>query len=253
MSNQLMTRREQTLCGLHAVQAALERRPGDVLRLFYAQRHERALADALRGLAAQRRVFRSVTDGELERLSGSRAHQGLVAVLVAPAVVHSDTRLLQDLAHTSGVTLVLDGVGNPHNLGALARTAAFLGARGLLLAEQGADSMASAAAWRTAEGGLESLPVWRSRNLVRDLEHFQAAGGLAVGLAMDGRQTLAQLAGRGRQAPGWMLVAGAEETGLRAEVRAACRQAVRVEGVGAVESLNVGVASGIALERLLNG
>ena len=162
-------RGEQTLCGWHAVQAALVHRPDAVLRLFFAERHQAVLGAVLHQLAAGRRIYRRVGDEELERLAGSRAHQGIVAILRAPVMAWSEAPWLQELARAPGVTLALDGVGNPHNLGALARTAAFLGARGLLLSEQGAEAIASTAAWRTAEGGLEVLPVRRSRDLAGDI------------------------------------------------------------------------------------
>lgn len=238
-----------TLCGRHAVLAALHHRGDRVERLYFAKAQHDAVRPFLRGLAQRRVPFRELPDDELDRVAHSRAHQGLVAVLPLPETPLTTAVLWQAWAKAPGPLLALDGVGNPHNLGAIARTAAFLGVRDLVLAEEGAASIRSTAAYRTAEGGLESLAVWRSSDLARDLGLLQAAGGLAVALAVGGTLDLATLRQRGPR--GLVLVAGAEEDGLRPAVAQACRAAVRIEGTDAVQSLNVGVAVGMALSWLV--
>ncbi len=243
-----MNRNDQILCGWHAVLAAVHARPQEVRRFYYEPARRLDLRPVLQELARQHIAYREVDGAELEKISHSHAHQGVVAVMALPPVPVLDEVTLRTWASQPGVTLVLDGVDNPHNLGALARTAAFLGARGLWLGELGAAAIRSAAAARTAEGGLEQVPVWRSPDLVRDLQQFQEHGGLAVALAVRGSVPLQTFRPKPGQA--LLLVAGAEEAGLRPEVERACRKKVRIDGTGAVESLNVGVAVGIALARL---
>ncbi len=245
----------QTLCGARAVLAALHHRPvGQLLRLFYAAEHapdaSSALRDHLRAAAKARVPYRQVSDAELERICGSRAHQGLVAVFRANPVQSVDVGQLRALAARTVDLVALDGVGNPHNLGALARTAAYLGATGVLVERGQAAAFSSAAAYRTAEGGLETLPVWQVGDLAGALAALQQAGAEVVALDVRDAQPLAVWRRPERGAVVW--VAGAEETGLRPQSRAACVRAVRIDGTDAVESLNVGTALAIALARSLN-
>lgn len=241
--------REQTLCGLRAVQAALQTRPEQVKRLFFSAAHARALAPVLANLASRRAVFRQLPDDELDRVAGTRAHQGLVAVLDAPEVPELTRESVVHAAQRPGVTLLLDGVGNPHNLGAIARTGAFLGVRALWLTAEGVETVRSSAACRTAEGGLEHLPVAACHDALAVVRAYVQAGGHALALAVRGDKTLADLAAL-RDQP-LLLVLGSEEAGLNPAVEAACSLRVRIAGTQAVESLNVSVAAGIALAALL--
>jgi TrmH RNA methyltransferase len=243
-----MTTREQTLCGLRAVQAALAQRPGDVRRLFYSADHAKSLQPILAELAKRRAIFRALPAEELDRVAGTRAHQGLVAVLDAPDVALLSREDVVSTARQPGITLLLDGVGNPHNVGAIARTAAFLGVHGLWLTAEGASTVRSAAACRTAEGGLEHLAVSACHDARAVVQAYVAAGGHALALAVRGEKTLAELgAYRGKAV---LLVLGSEEEGLDPAVEAACSVRARIVGTDAVESLNVSVAAGIALAAL---
>ncbi len=241
--------REQTVCGLRAVQAALQKRPDRVRRLFFSAEHSRSLQPILQELAKRRAIFRELPAAELDRVAGSRAHQGLVAVLDAPEVPVLAREAVEHAARQPGVTLLLDGVGNPHNVGAIARTAAFLGVQALWLTAEGAETVRSAAACRTAEGGLEYLPVAACHNALAVVRAYVQAGGHALALAVRGEKSLAEL-GQYRGKP-VLLVLGSEETGLDPAVEAACSLRLRIAGTDAVESLNVSVAAGIALAALV--
>lgn len=238
----------QILCGYHAVHAALRQRPAQVLRLLFADAHAPELAPVLRELARRKAIYRLLPDEELSRVAGTRAHQGLVAVVHPRQLPGLDRAALAKLAAEPGVIVALDGVTNPHNVGAIARTAAFLGARALVLTSAAAKVTLSTAANRTAEGALEVLPVLHCGEIAKMLAEFAAAGGATVGLALDGAQSLQHWPAPQR---GVCLVAGAEEAGLQPAVRAACQVALRIDGNAAVQSLNVGVAVGIALHHLL--
>jgi len=246
-------RETQTLCGARAVLAALRHRPDDLERLFFAAdcapEHSEILRSHLRRAAARRVPYRQAGSDELERICGSRAHQGLVAVFRAPRVHLAGPTQLRSFAAQDKVWVALDCVGNPHNLGAIARTAAFLGAAGLLVERGQASAHASAAAYRTAEGALESLPVWQVGSLAQAMGLLRVAGAEVIALDVRDAGLLSAWVRPARGAV--VLVAGAEETGIRPQVRDACTRAVRIEGTDAVESLNVGVALAIALARSL--
>ncbi len=241
--------REQTICGLRAVQAALRQRPDRVRRLFYSAEHSQSLQPVLAQMAKRRGIFRVLPPEELDRVAGSRAHQGLVAVLDAPEVSVVTREIVAQTARVPGLTLLLDGVGNPHNVGAIARTAAFLGVRAMWLTADGAACVRSSAACRTAEGGLEYLPVAACHDALAVVQAYVHAGGQALALSVRGDKTLADLAQfRGQPV---LLVLGSEEAGLDPAVEAACTLRLRIAGTGAVESLNVSVAAGIALATLV--
>lgn len=244
-----MAMRQQVVCGWHAVLAALEQRPRQLRRLYLHKERSADLAEMLRQLAKARVPYHIVAAEDLERLCASRAHQGVAAVFDPPVLSRLRVDAVGPLARRPAVWLALDGVGNPHNLGAIARTAAFLGVHGLWLDASDAAPIASTAALRTAEGALEHLRVELVDDLPAALGAFGLAGGTTAALCLD--QAISWNQWQPRREQGVVVVAGAEETGVRPAVRAACQTAVRIDGTSAVESLNVGVAVGIVLARLL--
>jgi len=143
----------------------------------------------------------------------------------------------------------MDGIGNPHNLGAIARSAAYFGVTAMVIGEGAGNAMPSDAALRTAEGGLEHLALFRTRDLPRALgalmPHYRT-----VATTLDpAAPTLAELP---RDRP-VALVLGGEERGISAPVLAACRRQVRIAGSGRVQSLNVAQAAAVFLHALAAG
>jgi RNA methyltransferase, TrmH family len=142
--------------------------------------------------------------------------------------------------------LILDGIGNPHNLGAIARSAAFFGLKRLALSDHLAQALPSDAAYRIAEGGLEHLALYRAAGLPA-LLHRLARDFRIIGTAAQGGTPLAALAASPRPAA---LVLGNEETGLARATLDACAEIVTIPAGGAVQSLNVSVSAGILLFAL---
>lgn len=231
-----------TICGRPAVAALFARRPADAMRLFYLAEHRHAAGPWCATLAAARKPYRLVTADELEKVAGT-PHHGGVAVIARPRF----PRLL-DAAHPPAgrVLLVLDGVGNPHNLGAIARSAAFFGVEAMLLAERDGAAMPSDAAYRTAEGGLEHLEVLKTPALPAALVALHPAF-LPVSASLSPHATpLAELP---RDRP-IALVLGNEETGVSQQALSACRRHVVIPGSGRVQSLNVAQAAAVLLHAL---
>jgi TrmH RNA methyltransferase len=231
-----------TICGLKPVDALFARRPGEVQRLFYQPMLKHAVGAFCAVLAAARKPYRMVEASELETIAGTPHHGGIVAVARPrlPTIFDTDnpprTRLL----------LVLDGIGNPHNLGAIARSAAFFGVKAMLIGEGLNHAMPSDAAYRVAEGGLEWLDLYRTRDLPRVLAaiepHYRT---VAASLGRDA-QPLADLP---RDRP-IALVLGNEENGVSQAVLETCRRQVRIAGSGPVQSLNVAQAAAVLLSAL---
>ena len=205
------------------------------------------LRDILR-LAADRGLgLLEVSRAELDRLTGGAVHQGVALQLPAYEYTHPDDLLAAALdADTPALVVALDGVTDPRNLGAIVRSAAAFGAHGVLIPERRAAGM-TAAAWKTSAGAAARIPIARATNLNRSLRSYADAGFSLVGL--DGGADIAieeipQIAGP------LVLVVGSEDTGLSRLVREACDAVAAIRTSGNVESLNAGVAAGIALYEL---
>ena len=234
---------ERTLriAGLPAVEALFRRHPERVLRLFYEDRMVPKVGDFCRHLAELRRPYRLLEAEELARVAGTVLHGGIVAVTEAPTIPFLDWTAVRAFAAAGQPLVVLDGVGNPHNLGAIARTLAFLGFRHLLISDHPAQAGLSDAAYRVAEGGLEYLTVHRATQLpevLRRLSGLYRVVGTALGKGLAPEAL-------GPDARPVALVLGNEEHGLSAETLRACESVVTLRGAGPVQSLNVSASTAI--------
>jgi 23S rRNA (guanosine2251-2'-O)-methyltransferase len=196
-------------------------------------------------LAAEQGVsLLEVTGGELDRMTGGAVHQGLAARIPPYEYAHPDD-LLELAAERKEPPFVvaLDSVTDPRNLGAVIRSASGFGAHGVLIPERRAAGM-TAAAWKTSAGAAARVPVAQTVNLVRQLKAYQQAGCMVVGLAADGDVSLPDL----DLADGpLVVVVGSEGKGLSRLVAETCDQLVSIPMAGRLESLNAGVAAGVAL------
>ncbi len=234
-----------TICGLKSVDALFRRREAAVERLFYLPELKAAAGPWCAILAAARKPYRMVEAEELERIAGTPHHGGMVAIArVASIPVFSITQ-----PPRVKLLLVLDGIGNPHNLGAIARSAAFFGVGAMLIGEGEGHAMPSDAAYRVSEGGLDMLDLYKSRNLPAVLAgidgHYRT---VAASLSRES----AALEELPRDRP-VALVLGNEEHGVSAPVLEACRRQVRILGSGRIQSLNVAQAAAVLLADLSKG
>ena len=181
---------------------------------------------------------------ELDKLTGGAVHQGIAAKLNAYDYAHPDDLLA--LAEERGeppLIVLLDGVTDPRNLGAVVRSASGFGAHGVVISERRSAQM-TAAAWKSSAGAAARVPVSRVTNLTRQLKAYQAAGLMVVGLAADGDVALPDLdLGDGPL----VVVIGSEGKGISRLVAETCDQLVSIPMSTGLESLNAGVAAGVAL------
>ena len=231
-----------TICGPRAVEAVFARRPDDVQRLFHTPALRPVAGPHCAVLARARKPYRMVEPAELETIAATPHHGGIVAITRprTPAILDAATLPRYRLI------LALDGIGNPHNLGAIARSAAFFGAQALLIGEGAGHAMPSDAAYRTAEGGLEWLDLYRTRDLPRALRLLGERYATIAATLADAAAPLEQLSRNGST----VLVVGNEESGVTPEVARACRHQVRIAGSGRVQSLNVAQATAVLLHAL---
>lgn len=229
--------------GIHAVSAVLERGPERVLELFMAPGRDDERARRLRERAGALGVpVQAAAPDTLTQRAGTSGHQGVLAS-IRPLRPWDEQDLARALEGVQApVLLVLDGVTDPHNLGACLRTAEALGALALLIPRDRAAGV-DGVVRKVAAGAAELLPVVTVMNLARALAALKEQGVWVVGADAEAQRTLYEADLRRPLA----LVLGAEGTGLRRLTRERCDFLVRIPMAGGVESLNVSVAAGIAL------
>jgi 23S rRNA (guanosine2251-2'-O)-methyltransferase len=224
------------LSGIHPITEAL--RAGRPLeRVLVAQGAAGPRLQAVIDLARRQQIpVRFEPRPSLDRLAGTPAHQGIVALgAVKP---YTDLESLPQ----AGLIVVLDGVEDPHNLGAIIRTAHAAGAAGVVIPERRAASLTDVVA-KAAAGALEYLPVVRVTNLNRTLEDLKRRGYWIYGLDERGAESYDRV----EYAEPTALVLGAEGKGLHEQVRKHCDVLLRIPMSGKIASLNVSVAAGIVL------
>ncbi|MBS7810182.1 TrmH family RNA methyltransferase [Roseococcus pinisoli] len=234
----------QRISGVNAVRALFLRRPEAVQRLHYLAERRPVAGPLCRYLARHHKAYREVLPDELARIAGTEHHGGIVAI-ADPRRAEPLGNPPQPILFASPILPVLDGIGNPHNLGAIARGAAFFGAKAMLLSGDARQADLSDAAFRTSEGALEHLAVIRADSLAQNLRRLSGQL-LTVGAAASGGVPPEALP-RGKPIA---LVLGHEENGLSPDVLAACEMRVTLPGSGLVESLNVAAAAAVLMHAL---
>ncbi len=234
---------EQRYYGVNACLALFRHRPEALRKLWLLESRIPALKQVLAWCAAQRLGYTIVESGDLERLSGSQHHEGVVFGAM-PAQEQTLSDWLRALAPGPQLALWLDGVGNPHNLGAILRSAAHFGSAGLLMPKFSTLALSGAAA-RVAEGGAEAVPLVRLGRTDNALAQLQSAGFVLAATVVRGGEPL-----HGARLPSRLvLVMGAEQTGVDPALAQASRLRLSIPGTGAVDSLNVAAATAVLLSE----
>ena len=228
--------------GFHAVLGKLRRDPEGVFEVYLASQRQDVRARDVARLVESEGVRLVQADNErLERMVGTRRHQGVVARIDARQRELKLADVLEGLEENA-LLLVLDGVQDPHNLGACLRVADAAGAHAVIAPKDRAVGL-NATVIKVASGAADSVPYVTVTNLARALRELQQAGVWVIGAAGEAEKSLYEIDQRGSVA--WVL--GAEGDGLRRLTRDTCDQLARIPMHGSVESLNVSVASGICL------
>ncbi len=243
--------KEIRIYGRHAVLGVFKTRPDAIRKLYYTRSAQNGLGELLSHLAQVKVSYREVTPEELVKIASSEHHEGVVAEILKP-VAPELGELLASLAKAPKASLLLlDGVANPHNFGALLRIAAHFGVDAVLLTPKNDESGASAelplsgAMYRVAEGGAEATPMLRLVSY-DELALIKSAGFEALAAHPHESASIYKQPMPAKV----MLMLGAEGAGLSAGLLAHANRRVAIPGSGKVESLNVAQAAAVVLAEI---
>ena len=245
-----MSSSPKVLFGFHAVGVRLKTAPQSIVEIYYEPTRRDARMRQFLERAKEAGVRLIEADGlRIAKLAGTQGHQGVAARVEALAQTHSLDELLEQL-EADGVQnpllLVLDGVTDPHNLGACLRVADGAGAHAVIAPKDHAVGINATVA-KVASGAAETMPYFMVTNLARTLSELKERNIWIIGTSDDAPQSLYQADLKGPVA----LVLGAEGAGMRQLTRKTCDALVSIPMKGGVESLNVSVASGVCLYEAL--
>ncbi|MEO5574402.1 MAG: 23S rRNA (guanosine(2251)-2'-O)-methyltransferase RlmB [Gammaproteobacteria bacterium] len=239
-----MSERQHLIHGIHAVLAALNLHENSVHEVWVDSARRDVRLTQLSEAARHANIkLHAVAQRELDELAPGARHQGVIARCKA-LPVYNESDLLALLEHLGepAFLLVLDGVQDPHNLGACLRSADAAGVHAVVVPRDRAAPI-TAVVHKVASGAVEAVPFFQVTNLARTLRELQGTGVWLVGMAGEAQDTLYEADLSGPLA----LVLGGEGEGLRRLTREHCDSLVRIPMMGTVESLNVSVATGICL------
>ena len=234
------------LFGFHAITVRMKMAPKSVIELHVEANRRDARMRSFVDRARESGIKIVETDGErLDKMAGSSRHQGVVARVEVVAMPHSLDEVIEAVEGPP-LLLVLDGVTDPHNLGACLRVADGAGAHAIVAPKDHAVGVNATVA-KVASGAAETVPYIMVTNLARTLNELKDFDIRVIGTSDDAEQTLYDIDLTGPIA----FVLGSEGDGMRQLTRKTCDQLVRIPMAGAVESLNVSVAAGVCLFEAL--
>ncbi|MCL2410800.1 MAG: RNA methyltransferase [Treponema sp.] len=273
---------ELAVCGMNAVLAIGEYNPETINRLFLREDRLQSFTGVCKQLAERKRPYKICEDDELERICKSIRHQGVVAMIEEPVIEYLTMEDLDLWAAEGKAGIILHDIGNDHNLGAIARAAAFFDVSFIILNEKGIictddhrddykqELRLTTSAYRIAEGGFEHLTVRKisntaaflkdaskklvtigtdtmARRRISDLKNVVKSSRLAAASSSVAADD--QTDGKAKR-PGIALVLGNEERGLPENVKEQCSCLLRIPGTGNIQSLNVSQAAALFLHTI---
>ena len=234
---------EMRLYGINACLAAFARRPEHLRKVYLLESRIAELKPVLSWCAGHKLGYRVVETTDLDKLTGSRHHEGVCFEMLRPPPLSLDDLLAaQPRAPAPSLLIWLDGVGNPHNLGALLRSAAHFGVAGVIVPATSSLDMSGAAA-RVAEGGAEIVPLVRVEDETAALSSLRAGGYRITATLPRGGENLYAT----RLEPRKVLVFGAEGEGMSNTLVEAADHKISIPGSGSVDSLNISVSAAVVL------
>ena len=235
---------QQILVGFHAVIARIRQAPETLKTVYFdPSRRDRRMKEFIE--VTQETIGRKIHQADSERLrqlAGHDRHQGVVAFAEPASLARNVAELLDSLGDKKPLILILDGVTDPHNLGACLRVADGAGADAIIVPKDRSAQLNTTVS-KVASGAAETMPFVAVTNLARSMRELQEAGVWIVGTSDDAPKSIYDIDLTGPVA----IVMGAEGEGMRRLTKETCDELVSIPMFGGVESLNVSVASGVCL------
>ena len=232
---------EAKVQGENACRVCFKQRPQAVIKMYLDADMAKKFADVMKYLAANKRAYHIVDSAELEKIAGSEHHGGVLFVVKRKPEMSVAAYLAANKHLHQDCLLALDGVGNPHNLGAIARSCAHFGIKGIIMTQP--HLLQSGAAARTAEGGIEFIEGLSCEQLPSALQLCKQAGYSLVTTSSHAGGSLYQ----SKLGHKVVVVFGEEMDGVSPQVAKSTDVALQIPGSGQVESLNVSVAASLIL------
>ncbi len=248
-------RNELAVCGFEAVKALVKCNPQKITRFYYTRDRMMDFKDLFKSLAERKVPYNNISEGELEKLSGTVHHQGVVAMIRQPEIPHLNTDITDSWLHNKESAILLDRVGNANNLGAIVRSAAFFGFKNIVIPLDEAQSSVTTSSYRVAQGGMEFVNVYSIRSIEKLLIAMQGKM-LRFGTDVRGKtpvEKIPELCNEKKKPA--LIVLGNEEHGISGIVRKNCDELVTIpfaldldeKKSQLIESLNVAQAAAIVL------
>lgn len=232
---------ELKVAGVNAVKVAFAKRPQDVIKFYVTEKNKKDFHDIMSFCVKNKKAYHIVADNELEKVTGSLHHEGVALLMKKKASISIESFLKSEEKQKTSLILALENVQNPHNLGAIMRSAAHFGVKGLLVTMK--EPAQTSSAYRTAEGGAEAIDLIETKNLKASLEQLKKNGYTLMATSGHAKDDLYQTKFSSKV----VLVMGEERKGLSSDIMKLCQNTLKISGTEAVESLNVSVATALIM------
>ncbi|MBQ5473040.1 MAG: RNA methyltransferase [Treponema sp.] len=250
---------ELAVCGFAAVKKLEKQNSDRIRRLYFTEEVAPLFGGLCKKLASRKGIYNKVQDPkELEKLSGTVHHQGVVAMIYMPEITPLDSDITDSWIKNKENALLLDHIGNANNFGAIVRSAAFFGVKNIIIPEDETTSAITTSSYRIAEGGMEYVNIYSVRSIPRLLEVLKGKM-IRIGTDLQARSKWSSdIKSLCKDKPA-LLILGNEEHGISQEVRENCDELVIIPFGGMkkgqkeslVDSLNVAQAASIILYELI--
>ncbi len=254
-------RNELAVCGFATVKKLEKNHPEKIRRLYFTEEVAPKFGGLCRKLAKNHGIYNQKPAGDLEKLSGTVHHQGVVAMIEAPEIQPLDSDITDSWVKNHENAVLLDRIGNANNFGAIVRSAAFFGIKNIVIPLDEAQSSITTSSYRVAEGGMEYVNIYSVRSSARLLEAMQGKM-IRIGTSLDAKKKVSDLASLSKSDKGdrpLLVVLGNEENGISDVVKKNCDELVIIPWAGmsdgveesCIDSLNVAQASSIIFYEMM--
>ncbi len=249
---------ELAVCGFATVKKLEKNHPEKITRLYFTQEVAPKFGGLCKKLAKQHGIYNQKPAADLEKLSGTVHHQGVVAMIEAPTIQPLDSDITDGWIERGEDAVLLDRIGNANNFGAIVRSAAFFGIKNIIIPLDEAQTSITTSSYRVAEGGMEYVNIYSVKSTARLLEALSQKV-LRVGTALEAKNPVSFLSNAAAKSPRKpiLIILGNEEHGISNVVRKNCDELVIIPWAGkpqgkesCIDSLNVAQAASIILYEM---